>query len=184
MIHHNVSYQSKGIYHYSNGIRVPTPYGVSRACRALSQQALIRKDSQILAFLRGTLGLTVKQVIVVTDLLRLWCYYGTVYPKQATMTERPQGSKATFWRTIALLKEKQLVAVVNRYVRREEAQISNLYILDKLVLAIAKYLSEKGHKFAQQWLKPLFQMDWQDFWASYYDGQVTGAPLPTMLDTP
>jgi len=183
-MHHNVSPYNRGIIHYFNGKRVTPPYGVSRACRAISQQALIRKDSQILAFLRGTLGLTLKQVIVVTGLLRLWCYYGTCYPKQAQLTERPTGSKATFWRTIALLKEKQLIAVVNRYVKREEAQISNLYLLDKLVLAIAKYLSEKGHKFSQEWLKPLFQMDWRDFWSVYYTDRLDIKPPLQAIETP
>lgn len=184
MIHHNVPPYNRNIIHIKNGERVTPPYGVSRALRAISPQALNRKDSQIRAFMRGTLGLTLKQELVVNSLLRLWAYYGIVYPKQATLTERPTGSKPTFWRTVALLRDMNLIEVVNRYVKREQAQISNIYLLDKLVLAIARYLSEHGYHFTQRCLRPMLMMDGSTFWRLIYTTQLDFKHPQPRLDTP
>jgi hypothetical protein len=164
MIHHNVSPYNSKIIHYFHGKLVIPPYGVSSASRVLSPQALLRKFDQINIFLKSALGLSTAQREVILRLLRLWAYYGKVYPKEKQVTADPGCSKATFWRTIALLHNMRLLMVVNRYVKREKAQISNLYLLDKLVLAIAKYLSEHGHHFKEKWLQPIFDMDWRLFW--------------------
>jgi len=164
MIHHNAPPYSSTIIHYLNKKRLRGPYGVSLASRALSPQALLRKYSQVRTFLASSLGLSTAQREVALHLLRLWAYYGRVYPKEKQVTADPGCSKATFWRTIALLQNMRLLMVVNRYVKREKAQISNLYLLDKLVLAIAKYLSERGHHFKEKWLQPILDMDWRLFW--------------------
>jgi len=164
MIHHNVLPYNYTIIYYCNKKRIHGPYGVSLASRALSPQALLRKFDQVRDFLKTALQLSTAQREVVLRLLRLWTYYGTVYPKEKQITVDPGCSKATFWRTIALLQNMRLLMVVNRYVKREKAQISNLYLLDKLILAIAKYLSERGLHFKEKWLQPIFDMDWRSFW--------------------
>jgi hypothetical protein len=132
--------------------------------RVITPQALLRKFDRVRVFLATTLQLTPAQREAVFRLLRLWAYYGKCYPKEAQITKEPGCSKATFWRTISTLEALSMVVRVNRYVKREHAQISNLYLLDKLILAIAKYLSEHGYHFNQPWLKPLFEITWPDLW--------------------
>jgi hypothetical protein len=173
MIHHN-DYNTF-IIHYLGTKRYQGPYGVSSTSRVISPQTLLRKFDAIRIFLSTTLGLTTAQREVIFRLLHLWAYYGRVYPKEQQITADPGCSKATFWRTIALLQNMGLVVVVNRYVQRAHAQISNLYLLDKLILAVAKYLSERGFHFKERWLQPLFDMDWLLFWQ---------APAPVALSPP
>jgi Fe2+ or Zn2+ uptake regulation protein len=164
MMHHNVPPYNRTLIHYVSNKRVPAPYGVSPAMKVLSPQALCRKHDLIVRFLKSNLGLTTGQREAVLALLRYWSHYGMVYPKQSQLMETPGCSKATFWRTIALLKSDGLITVVNRYVVREQAQISNLYLLDNLIMAIAKFLSEHGQEFYQKWLAPVFEMPWRSFW--------------------
>ncbi|GAI35243.1 unnamed protein product, partial [marine sediment metagenome] len=71
--------------------------------------------------------LTTAEREVTLRLLRFWAYYGNVYPKASTVAAEPGCSKATFWRTIALLERLGLMRRINRYVIRPHAQISNLY---------------------------------------------------------
>lgn len=123
-------------------------YGVSTSRRLLTPGLLNRRWDRIRDCLSYNLGLTTAQREVVFRLLRLWAYYGSVYPTAAQIAEDPGCSRATFWRTIRKLEERGLVMVVNRYIHRPEAQISNLYRLDKLVMVIARYLA--GH-CAQVW---------------------------------
>ncbi|MBA7560958.1 hypothetical protein ES708_02592 [subsurface metagenome] len=142
------------------------PYGVSRSHRVLSPGLLLKKYDRVRDCLAGPMGLTVCQREVVIRLLRLWAYYGSVYPKESQVTELPGCSKATFWRTIRELKELGLVHVINRYVIRPHAQISNLYRLNRLVLVIARYLAEHGTGFLEPWLKPYLQLPGRVFWGS------------------
>lgn len=141
------------------------PYGVSPAYRVLSPQLLLKKWNYVVGCLGGPLGLTTAQREVVLRLLTLWAYYGKVYPKESQITEDPGCSKATFWRTVRLLKELGLIDVLNRYVIREHAQISNLYSLDRLVMVIARYLAEHGTRFYHKWLEPLLRAPAQSFWS-------------------
>ena len=142
----------------------PRPYGVSPAYRVLSPQLLLKRFDQVRDCLEHTLGLTPAQREVALRLLRLHAYYGYVYPKESGVTLEPGCSKATFWRTLRLLKSLGVVRVVNRYVIRPHAQISNLYLLHNLLVVIARYLAEHGVAFAERWLKPYLQAPGQAFW--------------------
>jgi len=166
MRHHKVylSRNDKMIVSYSNV--GSNPYGVSRYRRILSPALLLKKFDQVRDCLTFTLGLTIAQREAVLRLLTLWAYYGHVYPKAAMVSSAPGCSKATFWRTIQILKQLGLVRVVNRYVIRPHAQISNLYRLDRLVLLLARYLAEHGVRFLESWLKPYFKIPGQQFWGS------------------
>lgn len=166
MMHHNVLPYNRKVIHYVLNKRIPAPYGVSSAMRALSPQTLCRRHNLIVHFLKVSLSLTTSQREATLALLRFWTHYGVVYPKESQVTEQPGCSKATFWRTVAFLKSRGLITVVNRYIVREKAQISNLYLLDNLIKAIAKFLSEHGQHFCEKWLSPIFEMTWRDFWGT------------------
>jgi hypothetical protein len=45
-------------------------------------------------------------------------------------------------------------------------QISNLYLLHKLLLVIARYLAEHGVQFFEKWLRPYLSMPGRSFWPS------------------
>jgi len=168
VIHHNVPLPpSKIIVSYSL-LKRGNPYGVSRSYRVLSPQLLLKKYDYVRACLAETLGLTVAQREVALRLLRLWAYYGQVYPKEAQVTGDPGCSKSTYWRTVRILRELGLVHVINRYVIRPHAQISNLYRLDRLVLLIARYLAEHGTGFFEKWLKTYLSMSGRLFWTLIY----------------
>lgn len=142
------------------------PYGVSPARRVLSPGLLLKQYDRIRECLAYPLGMTVGQREVTLRLLRLWAYYSKVYSKESQVTELPGCSKATFWRTIRLLEKLGLVHVINRYLIRPHAQISNLYRLDRLVLVIARYLAEHGVAFREKWLTPYLTMPGKLFWHS------------------
>ena len=80
-------------------------------------------------------------------------------------TRRGEIGRATVWRTIAILKELGLLSVVNRYVLRPHAQISNLYRMDKLLIVIAKYLAEHTGRIWPDWFDRYLFMPWPVFWA-------------------
>lgn len=166
MIHHNSSHSPYHITYKREGRTVPPPYGVSPSQRVLSPSLFIKKYDRIRDCLRCSLGMAAGQREVTLRLLRLWAYYGQVYPKESQVTELPGCSKATFWRTVQLLEERGLVQVINRYVCRPHAQISNLYRLDKLILVLARYLAEHGVAFRDKWLTPYLTMPGRLFWGA------------------
>ena len=143
-------------------------YGVSSASRVLSPQLLLKKFDYVRECLADILGLTIAQREVALRLLRLWAYYGQVYPKEAQITGEPGCSKATYWRTIGILRELHMIRVIHRYVLRPHAQISNLYRLDRLVLLLARYISERGHAFYESWLQPYLASPGREFWSQIF----------------
>jgi len=120
-------------------------------------------------------------------LLRLYAYYGSVYPKAGTIAGEEEitpamlawraenglgpaprsstGSRATFWRTIKALEGLGLVETVNRFIVREHAQISNIYRLDRLILVLARYIAERRGLLAPRWLTPVLAIDPRSFWS-------------------
>lgn len=186
MIHHKGPRLPDKIIVSYDDIGTDKRYGVSPSHRVLSPQLLFKRWDTIRQCLDGTLGFTPCQGEVTMRLLRLWAYYGNVYPKAAQIAEEPElsermvswrteqelgpphrsygCSRATFWRTIALLQRRGLLHVINRYVIRPHAQISNLYRLDQLILVIARYLAEHGVALLEKWLKPYLVMFGSDFW--------------------
>ncbi len=168
MIHHkDPLLRNKIIVSYSN-IGSSKAYGVSRSRRAITSSLFIKKFDYIRDCLKDVLGLTTSQREVTLRLLRLWSYYGLVYPKASMLTDSPGCSKATYWRTIRLLKDAGLIEVLNRYVIRPHAQISNLYRLDRLALLLARYLAEHGVAFWEKWLRPALTMPGQQFWSQIF----------------
>jgi len=184
MIHHNsyLSHKNKLIVSY--GIYKDNNYGVSSASRVLSPQLLLKKYDYVRKCLADILGLTTAQREVALRLLRLWAYYGQVYPKEAQVTGEPGCRKATYWRTIRILRELGLIHVINRYVIRPHAQISNLYRLDRLVLLLARYISEHGHAFYERWLEPYLAIPGREFWSQIFQapGDRAGPLIPVFVD--
>ena len=171
MIHHkDLIPRNRIIVSYYNMCR-DKRYGVSSSFRVLSPGLLCRKYDSVRECLQTCLGLTTAQREVTLRLLRLWAYYGKVYSKESLISSEPGCSKATFWRTVRLLEERGLIEVVNRFLIRPHAQISNIYRLDRLVLLLARYLAEHGHHFLQGWLTPALTMPGREFWS-----QITRAP--------
>lgn len=166
MIHHNVSSLPSRIIICN---RIDKPYGVSsvpRSHRVLSPGLFRKRYDDIRRFLDYQLGMTPAMRCVTMRLLWFWAYYGKVYPKESTITELPGCSKATYWRAIRFLKENDLVHVINRYVIRAHAQISNLYRFDRLMIILARYLAERGVVFWEEWLKPLLRIPGSTFWST------------------
>ena len=185
MIHHNVVPLPHSILLYNKGSCRCRPYGVSRTYRVLSPQLLLRKWNYLRGFMEDILDLAPAQRTVVFRLLTLWAYYGSVYPKESQITEDPGCSKATFWRTIRILRELGLVHVINRYVMRPHAQISNLYRLDRLVLVIARYLAEHGVGFLEKWLTPALTMPGRLFWSQVFQApEARAGPYTLALGGP
>ncbi len=197
MIHHNVDFYRDTIVYSSKGHRLPQGYGVSSSLRLLSPGLLLKRLDQVSDCLEHIIGLSQAQREVVLRLLRLHAYYGQVYPKadeiacnrqriyQARMgftsedslncTGNPGCSHATYWRTIRKLKDRGLLQVVNRFIIRPHAQISNLYKLDRLLILIARWLAEHGEHFAAKWLEPYLHMAGSLFWRRFTElagGQV------------
>ena len=168
MIHHNIPLLPKRIIVSYKSIERGNPYGVSPTYRVLSPGLFLKRYDRIRDCLECVLGLTPSQREVVLRLLRLWAYYGHVYPKEATITELPGCSKSTFWRTIKTLRETDLIAVVNRFVIRPHAQISNLYRLDRLIVLLARYLAEHGVRFLEKWLEPYLSIPGRLFWTEIW----------------
>ncbi len=185
MIHHKGPLKPlKLVVSYKSNLR-SRPYGVSRSRRAITSSLFIKKYDLIRDCLRNTLGLSTAQREAALRLLRLWSYYGYVYPKASQVSESPGCSKATFWRTVRLLRDLGLIQVVNRYIVRPHAQISNLYRLDRLAVILARYLAEHGTAFWEKWLTPALAMSGQQFWSclSRNPGDRAG-PGPPVLQGP
>lgn len=166
MIHHKVGTLKRIIIERRETYGVSSSYRVSRSHRVLSPGMLIKRFDDVRRFLRDQLALAPAQREVTLRLLRFWAYYGLVVPKASTVTELPGCSKATYWRTVRLLKDQELVQVVNRYVIRPHAQISNLYRFDRLMVLLARYLAERGTAFYEKWLKPYLRVPGALFWTS------------------
>ncbi len=164
MIHHKVGRNTHYLLVDRNVGSGDNRYGVSSSRRVLSPGLLLKRFDQVRDCLQYGLCLTTAQREVTLKMLRLWAYYGQVYPKSTKFSEQPGSSHATFWRTIKFLGERGLIQTINRFLLRPHAQISNLYRLDKLLVIIARYLSEHGHRFYEKWLQPMLELPGTDFW--------------------
>jgi len=113
---------------------VPSTY------RILTMGNYHKHHSDINTMLRVVLGLENRERSAVFCLLRLFLYYGKVYPKAADVADQEYISKRTFWRAMEKLRDLGVLEVINRYINHR--QISNLYRLDKLVVMIATFIAE------------------------------------------
>ena len=131
----------------------------------LTPSLLIKKHFYILSYLKA-IGLTTAEIPAAFFLLRLYAYYGKVYPKAPNYTEDFYNSKRSFWRAIAKLEDSGLIDRINRYLHH--LQISNCYRLDKLVLCIIRYLAEHGSPylsdFAYKCLDKVGSRFWRAIW--------------------
>lgn len=157
---------------------IDKPYGVSSKRKLLRPHQLNRHHDLIRQFLAQGLGLTTAEREVTFRLLRLYAYYTHVYPKAKQIAAEPGCSVATFWRTVALLEEDGLLIRVNRYIIRKKAQISNLYLLDKLVLAIARMLSEHSKPCTQRWARAFLEMSGKKFWSGIWGWALSQCRAP------
>ncbi len=161
-------------------------YGVPSRLRGLTVGVLRQKEEQVREYLGGGGGLTHGESQIVMELLRLWTRYGQVYCKSDQMRQNgilpfvaadgheftgtpatqcaPGCSQRTFWRAIAALRERNLVIVVNRFLIRPHAQISNLYKLNRLILLIVRYLAEHGVAIPQAFRERYPVVEFASFW--------------------
>lgn len=164
MIHHkDPLFITTTIYKNNNKI-VSKPYGVSSSHKVLTKGLLLKKWDLVVRCLKETCELTPAERDVTLELLRLHAYYPQVYPKASHVASEVNRGVATFWRTVSKLRDMNLIGVYQRYLLRVEAQISNLYLLDKLIIRIARYLAEHGVGFWEKWLKPYLSMPGHQFW--------------------
>ncbi|MBA7611729.1 hypothetical protein ES703_18958 [subsurface metagenome] len=138
--HHNALSTSLNTIYYKKGIEREKRYGVPSTYRLLTMGNYHKHHADINTMLRVVLGLENRERSAVFCLLRLFLYYGKVYPKAADVADQEYISKRTFWRAMNKLREMGVIEVINRYIKHK--QISNFYRLDKLVLMIARYIAE------------------------------------------
>lgn len=168
MIHHKVGMKRGGIVIGLTPPPLGQRYGVSSSSRVLTPGLFNKRYDRIRTFLQYDMGIPRAEREVLLYLLRLWAYYGIVCPTERVATEETMTSKATFWRAIRRLEKMNLIEVVNRYVIRPQAQISNLYYFHRLVIALARYLAEQGVGFYQRWLKPYMMLTGTAFWHGWF----------------
>lgn len=131
----------------SNTILERLTYGVPPKRRILTA-GVLRKRHRLIVDCLIMLGLPTWRRSVILELVRLYAYYGKVYPKAKHIAEDAYCSKRTFWRTIADMEQDGLIQRDNRYLNH--LQISNAYRLDKLILILVRYITEHAeHLFAE-----------------------------------
>jgi len=148
-------------YREDNIILERLTYGVPAPRRMLSPSLLLKKHDYIRAYL-VRLGLTAAEREITLHLLRLYAYYGKVYPKANAFTETGGCSKRSFWRAVAKLESRGYVDRINRYLHH--LQISNCYRLDKLVLCLIRYLAEHGCPFLDKFTQDIIHETTGSFW--------------------
>jgi len=125
-------------------------YGVPMKRKILTCELYNKRFDEIRHYLDRNMGLTLAEREGILRLLRIYAYYGRVYPKASQIADdfgnMIKGcSKRSFWRAIAKLREDGLVQVHNRYLHGR--QISNCYRLDKLILCLVRWLLEHGKRY-------------------------------------
>ncbi len=125
-------------------------YGVPMKRKILTCELYNKRFDEIRHYLDRNMGLTLAEREGILRLLRIYAYYGRVYPKASQIADdfgnMIKGcSKRSFWRAIAKLREDGLVQVHNRYLHGR--QISNCYRLDKLILCLVEWLLEHGKRY-------------------------------------
>jgi CTP-dependent riboflavin kinase len=116
------------------------------------------------------LGFTRAKRDVILQLVRLYAYYGKVYPKAEQLAEDGYVSKRTFWRTIAHMEQDGLIERTNRYLNH--LQISNAYRLDKLILILARYITEHCHQVFTKHTPELLYAAGAHFWRAIWTVKV------------
>jgi len=144
-------------------------YGVPAPRRLLTPGVFIKKFYRIRDYLVSA-GLTSAERQVALNLIRLYCYYGKVYPKATGFTDQGGCSPRSFWRAVGKLEDMGLIDRINRYLNH--LQISNAYRLDKLVLVLARWLAEHGHQFTDNFTLSLLRLTSVSFWQTIWTAKV------------
>ncbi len=145
-------------------------YGVPMSRKLLTVELYNKRFDEIRHYLEQNIGLTLAERDGILRMLRIYAYYGRVYPKASQIADDfgnmvPGCSKRSFWRAIAKLREDGLIQVRNRFLHGR--QISNCYRLDKLILCLVRWLLEHGKRYLNLLNLPreLFDaLHIQDFW--------------------
>ena len=145
-------------------------YGVPMKRKILTVELFNKRFDEIRHYLDRNIGLTLAERDGILRMLRIYAYYGRVYPKASQIADDfgnmvPGCSKRSFWRAIAKLREDGLIQVRNRFLHGR--QISNCYRLDKLILCLVRWLLEHGSRYLNLLKLPreLFDaLHIQDFW--------------------
>jgi len=145
----------------NNELLTRISYGVPTEKRMLTRGVLNKKHDIIRSYL-VSLGLTAAERELSFHLLRLYSYYGKVYPKADAFTIYGGCSKRSFWRTVQKLEQLGVVDRINRYLN--QLQISTPYRLDKLVLCLIPYLAEHGQDFRDRFSKNMLRRKGPAFW--------------------
>ena len=157
-------------YHLNNDeILRRVSYGVPTPRRMLTPGTLVKKHDHIRTYLLS-LGLTPAERDAAFYLLRLFVYYGKVYPKAPNYTEDCYCSKRTFWRAIAKLEQIGILDRIHRYLNH--LQISNCYRLDKLILCLVRYLAEHGYPFVDTFTRAILKLTSNSFWTAIWPATV------------
>ena len=163
MAHHNSLPSIINQIYFKKSIEREKRYGVPSSYRILTMGNYHKHHDDINTMLRVVCGLENRERSAIFCLLRLFFYYGQVYPKADDVAEQEYISKRTFWRAVSKLKALGVIEVLNRYINHK--QISNLYRIDKLVLMIARFIAEHY---------PIIFGDFGDkltgFFRSFWDG--------------
>ncbi|MBA7546795.1 hypothetical protein ES705_39194 [subsurface metagenome] len=189
--HCKLSQDSNTFKTYSKYGREQTVYGVPQARRLITPEIYNKRRDLIRDYLRLELGMHAAEYEAILRILKLYVYYGKVYPKaQQIATDsadplppsilpsmgiaEPQRhhwgcSKRSFWRAIAILKEQDLIEVMNRYLHGK--QISNNYRLDKLVLILVRYIAEH-REYLDRFAAALFDYIGASFWQRIWQLEV------------
>ena len=125
-------------------------YGVPMKRKILTVELYNKRFDEIRHYLGGNMGLTRAEGEGILRMLRIYAYYGRVYPKASQIADDfgnmiPGCSKRSFWRAIVKLQEDGMIQVYNRYLHGR--QISNCYRLDKLILCMVRWLLEHGKRY-------------------------------------
>ncbi|MBA7535968.1 hypothetical protein ES705_28227 [subsurface metagenome] len=144
-------------------------YGVPSDRRIITAGIIIKCFDRIRDCLI-MLGFTRAKRDVILQLVRLYAYYGKVYPKAKHVAEDGYVSKRTFWRTIADMEQDGLIQRDNRYLNH--LQISNAYRLDRLVLILARYIAEHCQQAFTKHTPKLIFIPAQYFWKAIWQVRV------------
>ena len=175
----SLSLPKKEIYYNKKLILERLTYGVPSERRIITAGVFSKRFDHIRDCLI-MLGFTRAKSDVILALVRLYAYYGKVYPKAAQVAEYPICSKRTFWRTIADLEQAGLIERTNRYLNH--LQISNAYRLDRLILILARYIAEHGAQQFTDFAYKLMGFAGSNFWRAIWTARVRlRDPIPLTL---
>lgn len=148
-------------------------YSVQTNSRGLTKSMFRRRFDDIRDYLKAR-GFTNFEREAVLKMLQLYAYYAKVYPKAETIAQECNISRRTVWYAIKKLEDQGLITRQNQYYQDEKTgdirQTSNIYRLDKLVLALVQLLAEIGQDIAVGMLKMLRKFG--NFWREIYSPDV------------